>query len=520
MSVSILDFSKLRTPPRHGDTLIAPDPATWAASVRANDAMLRGAETLLLGKSLAAWRRSTREAIAGGDDRPVIVTGHQPGFFHPGVWAKHIVATRLARALKGVAIDLVVDNDAAKETTIAVPTLGKDGLSVTPVPFAGALAGHTYEQIPARTAEALKRSEQAMRTAMGARFATSQMPIFLEAAAFATKARDWVEQIIAGRRSIEVRFGVELQTLRVSKLWCTPLVVDVLLRAPRFAASYNRALANYRRINRVRSARRPIPDLLHAGDRCEVPLWAHRANQSRRRVFVAHSGNELRLYAGETEMGRMRVAGLTCCEGLDAELQRCDGWVLRPRALTLTMWARLLLADLFIHGIGGAKYDRISDDIIGDYYHISPPQMVCVSATWHLDLPMTARSEESIRRLRHTIRDMTWNPQRHLPPNADVAFLVAQRDQAVRESVNLQRSDARNRSARRTVFERIREINKGLLDRSAAVQTRRRAELMAALDELRQDRISRRRDYFFGLYDRRRLEQLVAALPDERSFGV
>lgn len=520
MPASMLDFSKLRTPPRHGDTLVAPDPATWPACVRANDAMLRRTETLLLGKSLAQWRRSTREAIAGGDDRPVIVTGHQPGFFHPGVWAKHIVATRLASALDGVAIDLVVDNDDAKETTIAVPMLGASGLSVTSVPFAGVLTGHTYEQIPLGTAEALNRSEQAMRTALGERFAISQMPIFLEAVASATKSRDWVEQIIAGRRSVEARFGVELRTLRVSTLWCTPLVVDMLLDAPRFATSYNRALAKYRRIHRVRSARRPIPDLLHIGDRWEVPLWAHRADQSRRRVFVGRSGDTLRLYAGETEIGRMRVAGLANCEGLDEELHRCDGWALRPRALTLTIWARLLLADLFIHGIGGAKYDRISDSIIGDYYNVSPPHMVCVSATLHLDLPVTGRTEESIRWLRHRIRDMTWNPQRHLTSNADVSRLVAQRAQAVGESVGLRRSDARNRIDRRKVFERIREISTALLDRSAAERTHRRAELSAALDEFRQDWISRRRDYFFGLYDRRRLEQLLAALPAERSFGV
>ena len=37
---------------------------------------------------------------------------------------------------------------------------------------------------------------------------------------------------------------------------------------------------------------------------------------------------------------------------------------LRTRALTTTMFARYLLGDLFVHGIGGAKYDELGDEIV------------------------------------------------------------------------------------------------------------------------------------------------------------
>ncbi len=36
---------------------------------------------------------------------------------------------------------------------------------------------------------------------------------------------------------------------------------------------------------------------------------------------------------------------------------------LRTRALTTTLFSRFLLGDLFIHGIGGAKYDELGDEI-------------------------------------------------------------------------------------------------------------------------------------------------------------
>ena len=40
---------------------------------------------------------------------------------------------------------------------------------------------------------------------------------------------------------------------------------------------------------------------------------------------------------------------------------------LRTRALTTTMFSRFLLGDLFIHGIGGAKYDELGDEIARRY---------------------------------------------------------------------------------------------------------------------------------------------------------
>jgi len=58
-----------------------------------------------------------------------------------------------------------------------------------------------------------------------------------------------------------------------------------------------------------------------------------------------------------------------------------------PRALTLTLFARLILGDFFIHGIGGGKYDEVTDQIIRDYFGIDPPAFQVVSGTLHLPFP-------------------------------------------------------------------------------------------------------------------------------------
>ena len=67
---------------------------------------------------------------------------------------------------------------------------------------------------------------------------------------------------------------------------------------------------------------------------------------------------------------------------------------LRPRALTLTLFARLCLGDFFIHGIGGGKYDEVTDAIIRDYFGIEPPAYQVLSATLHLPLPAFPSTED------------------------------------------------------------------------------------------------------------------------------
>jgi hypothetical protein len=73
MCPTSLDFTKLRSPPNHGDVLVVPEASSWFVAARANAEMLRGAKTSLLGATLAYWRKNTREAVVGTDDRLVIV---------------------------------------------------------------------------------------------------------------------------------------------------------------------------------------------------------------------------------------------------------------------------------------------------------------------------------------------------------------------------------------------------------------------------------------------------------------
>jgi hypothetical protein len=194
---------------------------------------------------------------------------------------------------------------------------------------------------------------------------------------------------------------------------------------------------------------------------------------------------------------------------VDAVLKSLLPWVVRPRALALTLWARLLACDLFVHGIGGAKYDRITDGIIHRYYRCSPPAFACVSATLRLPLPRHPVNPNDLLNAKRQLRDLQFNPDRYVR-NAP-ADLLEKRADLIRESDRLRRVRG-SRTARRDTFLSIRRVNARLLESQPGL----RREFLDRVDrierELLGNAVASSREYFYVLQSRERLARLAEDL--------
>jgi len=518
----MMEFSALSTPGEDGQTLVEPAADRLAAMVEANRRDLSGAACRFHGRSLSELRAATRSALAGQPgDAPVVVTGHQPEFYHAGVWAKNVVAARLADAVGGRAVNLIVDNDAPKKTTVTVPHQRDGMLTAHEVPFAEYHAGWAFEQLDALDRRTGSRLFDEIRRALGeAAYAASSLPAIAPALTGdeADAARDLVDQVTAARNVIEARFGLTLIERRVSQCWAGPMLLDLLLNAPRFAECYNAALADVREALGIRGTKRPVPDLVRQGDRIELPVWVYRHGQARRRLLIERSGDTIAFHADAVRMGSMSVGDLEADDAL-ARLAAVIGWRFRPRALTLTMWARLLLADVFIHGIGGAKYDRITDGLIRRYCDIEPPGMACVSATLQMPMKRFAVSQADLLETRRKCRDLHYNPQRYLSAiEGDVATRLGRRMAAIAESDRLRREDRLNRPARAEARRTIRKINAELLTIDPGLIDRMNSQADRIARQLDHNRVADSREYYFGLLPTGKLDQLVEALPDAGQF--
>jgi hypothetical protein len=174
-----------------------------------------------------------------------------------------------------------------------------------------------------------------------------------------------------------------------------------------------------------------------------------------------------------------------------------QGYKVRSRALTNTLYARLFLAELFIHGIGGGKYDELTDSLTRDFYHIEAPHFLVLSATLLLPLKSYPVQADDRRRLARDLRDLFWNPQRHLASvdlaDAAVKELVEQK----RRALGLEPADRRQRRDR---FQTLRKLNDQLRPRLVQHMREEEAELERCDRRLQANAILQRRDYAFCLY--------------------
>ena len=98
--------------------------------------------------------------------------------------------------------------------------------------------------------------------------------------------------------------------------------------------------------------------------------------------------------------------------------------------------------------------------------------------------------------------------------------LARERSEAVQRSIELAHSGARDTVARRQAFTAIRRLNGEMLEAEGSAEDRLTTRLAAAVAVSQQHEIAHGREYFFGLYPRAALEELLGALPAEHDFGV
>jgi hypothetical protein len=511
-----LDFSQLQTPRRHGETLVQPAPVELAALLANNTTQLQRSDVMLGRTPLTEARRSLRREM--GITGPCVVVGHQPEFIHPGVWAKHVVAMRLAEAVGGQAVNLVVDHDAPRQLAFSVPMIRNHDVRTMSLRYGQWPRGAAVEGMPPAGAAFCAELAEHAADAMGSLYGESLLPKFFATLTAGAQARDWVAQLVAARKAVEDELDVRVRDVRVSAAWFGPLLAGLLGDAFRFAAAYNAALAEYRRAQRIRSRQRPIPDLEVGADGCETPLWAYLPGRPRQRLFVRTRGSALALVAGGATLTTLAADRAGDWEYLKEALAVLSPWRVRPRALTLTLWARLCLADLFIHGIGGAKYDRITDRLIRGFFGIAPPAMACVSATLRLPIELPPIAPDAWARAKARRRDLTFNPQRH--GELKVAPKLAERRAHwVAESRRLRRESPRDRRARARAFRAIREVNAEILQQNGNALAALDAEIATLGTALQHREAAEHREYFFAMHPPAQLTRLLDNLPSVAELG-
>jgi len=366
---------------------------------------------------------------------PIIQTGHEPILYHPGIWIKNHLVQYLVNKLDGIGVNMIVDNDACNMGFMYVPILSEISTSVGKVAFIKNKDHVAYEEIVFDDFEPILKFKEEVIDLLSKNDFREDVKTTMEDmqdmfGQFINRIGEYHQQgcsdmvglLTAARKSLEEDFGIENLEAPVSRMCDTDgfyhFLLHILHETERFAKIYNEKMAEYRRIHKIRSKANPLPDLKVLGNSIELPFWVWKAEGQRAKCYRVNEGEDIKITDGAEVLVTLKKNDDVINNITRLKILMESGIKIRPRAISTTMFSRLFFADVFIHGIGGAKYDTITDEIIKEFFGIDPPGFVAISSALYLPLDAYDLDIKVLQELQRTVSDMSYNPEQYAPKEA------------------------------------------------------------------------------------------------------
>lgn len=364
----------------------------------------------------------------------IIQTGHQPVFFHSGIWIKNIFLNELIKSplldkYKCIGLNIILDNDICKELSLPLPALSDSGgLRLEKINFLSTSPDLPFEECPLPSIELineftadiigkLKPLENKNILNNFINFSRClENSLYLCSQNY--KESNLGEFLGQARRLFENKLNPVYLELPFSQICNSDeflsFFLEIVKNIKAFSNIYNNKLDEYRKLFKIRNRANPSPNLIIKDNLIEAPFWIWRDGDKRRKIYILKEQDKAYLY--NNSYGKIFLIeknGLKSLFSLKTILKE-KGLKIRPKALLLTLYNRLFVSDLFIHGLGGAKYDLVTDEIIRDFFKVEPPHFLVISCTLYLDFKSSPGSSNfKISVLKKKIRDLGFNPERY-----------------------------------------------------------------------------------------------------------
>ena len=522
---SAMRYRRLRTPRDHGGRLIDPPLSNVRSDLAANRRSARSRVSDLNGRSIESLAGKARSEVLAAAVRytsryrtvseglsasaPIVMTGHQPELFHAGVWFKNFVLDRITREQHAVGINLLIDNDMIRQPVIRVPTGSLDEPLAASIAFDQPQAEMPFEERRLVDQELFSSFSRRVRAKL---FTQIDRPLvdqlWPEAVAASRSNRNLGACLAQARHQLEAVWGCKTLELPWSHV-CDGepfryFVASILAQLSQFQEIYNGALLEYRRVNRVRSQSHPVPMLTADREWIEAPFWFwSSADPTRRRLFARQVRDGIEITDRQSERHHLSIAPNGSYEVAAEQLRQLSdqGIKVRSRALLTTMFARLFLCDLFLHGIGGAKYDQLTDAIIQRFYGFAAPSFVTVTATAKLPIEYRTVSDEEILAMQLKLRELRFNPQRYLASNPSAASLIEAKRRLIASQPRPEE--------RRERYRQITQLNGAMQPLVEGRRVKLLQERSDLIDQRRIDKLLGSREYAFCLFPEATLRPLL-----------
>ena len=349
---------------------------------------------------------------AGWDGKGIIVaSGHQPVIYHPGLFAKEVLAVALARRYDGSAYNIVLDTDEI-DLAISYPVRLDMDFSCTtsvqdwpvhkrtvPLTRGNRIVG--FQKFDDSNRALLRRAcEEALRElhlVLEPNARRRARNFILEYIQRLEKANSILDPSIILRDIARQELGIRVTDVKASELFNSDafryFAAFVAERGADFRRAYNEQLAQYRAEHRIKNPAQPLPDLDEQIG--ELPFWYIKGG-----------------YREALTDDTFAEALQSCKDGSGA---------IYPRAVTTSLFVRLFFCDLFIHGTGGGRYDRITESLILKFFECDAAPFVVATASLQLepraDVPVLSRDLKAVER---ELRQLHFDPARFLSTECEL----------------------------------------------------------------------------------------------------
>ena len=455
------------------------------------------------------------DAYKSGKD--IIETGHSPVLAHPGVLIKHGLVNSIAKKVNGIGVNMVVDNDACHDNCLHIPGINGLASSVERIEFLPSLYtlyNLAFEEIRYTDSTQLTAFKESVLKVLHNPDMKKPFGDFINLVMkLSEETLQFTDLFTSARHAFLLRFGIGNLEVPVSHISETEPFLNFFLHitanARSFVDIYNAKLREYRRLKKISSRANPLPDLMEEGYVVELPFWIWGEGESRKDLYASVANDRRISVICEDKIVDHFDFGEN---GNSSEnLKRLKdlinrGIKIRPKAIVNTMYSRMFFSDLFVHGIGGAKYDLVTDEIIREFFGVEPPAYAAVSATLHLPYKPFDVSNEDIIEMKHVIKDMGYNPDKYA--SGEIMEDVGMKSM-VSEKRELIDKEAHNSEERHHTFDRLKELNALMKEKISPLVKEKEKELEDLEKKLRYNAIVTNREYPFCIYPESMLGELL-----------
>ncbi|HAR64368.1 MAG: hypothetical protein DKM50_11740 [Candidatus Margulisiibacteriota bacterium] len=353
---------------------------------------------------------SEKDITGGIDTVPIIMTGHQPVIYHCGILYKNTILEQYSKARQAYGINVIIDTDAGDGGKFGYPFRSNTHLTVEESSIAthpGRLLmfQHLFDR------DTLIKVFSAINGSLAelglvrerSRLQEIEAVITSLAGVAVPEANTLVRRYCEGAPHY---YDIPLSSI-LKFPECQLFFSHIIEDAEKFVPLFNSCLEKYRREHHIGNCINPFPNLCYSQDLFELPFWAvNKKSKQRKPLYIRKLGQLINLYSGDELIAQVDNAQYYA-QAIP------EHYFIAPRAVVTTLLLRMFCSDLFIHGLGGAEYDKFTDCFSRRYFDITPPLFVKASADCYIFRKEVDMCEEK-KAFLHRLREYYYHTERYL----------------------------------------------------------------------------------------------------------